>query len=58
VFRPGTRPVPFFAGPRVLDRPHSITADVETSAGANGVLISQGSGTGGWSVYLVDGRLY
>ena len=25
-YRPGTQAVPFFAGPRVLNRPHSITA--------------------------------
>jgi arylsulfatase len=60
VFRPGTQSVPFFAGPRVLNRPHSITADVEISSpGANdGVLLSQGSGVGGWSMYLAEGRLH
>ena len=29
VFFPDTQSVPFFAGPRVLNRPHSITAEVE-----------------------------
>jgi arylsulfatase len=60
VFRPGTQSVPFFSGPRVLNRPHSITADVEISSpGANdGVLLSQGSGVGGWSMYLSEGRLH
>jgi hypothetical protein len=32
-YRPGTQSVPFFAAPRVLNRPHSITADVEIPAG-------------------------
>ncbi|MGY1809986.1 arylsulfatase [Blastococcus sp. SYSU D00669] len=56
VFRPRTSAVPYFAGPRLLNRPHSITADVELTEGANGVLLAQGSGVGGWSFYLVDGR--
>jgi arylsulfatase A-like enzyme len=60
VFRPGTQAVPFFSGPRVLNRPHSITADVEISAtdGNDGVLLSQGSGVGGWSMYLRQGKLH
>ena len=32
-YRPGTQSVPFFAAPRVLNRPHSITAEVEIPAG-------------------------
>jgi arylsulfatase len=32
VFYPGTQSVPVFAGPKVLNRPHSITADVELPA--------------------------
>jgi arylsulfatase len=37
-YRPGTQSIPFFAAPRVLNRPHSITADVEIPAeGAEGV---------------------
>ena len=31
-YRPGTQSIPFFAAPRVLNRPHSITADVEIPA--------------------------
>ena len=60
VFRPGTQGVPFFAGPRVLNRPHAITADVEISQDRrdDGVLLSQGSGLGGWSLYLSGGRLH
>jgi arylsulfatase len=58
-FRPGTQTVPFFAGPRVLNRPHSVTADATIPAGgAEGVLLSQGTAVGGWTFYMKDGRLH
>ncbi len=58
VYRPGTQTMPFWVGPRVLNRPHSITADAEIPAGgAEGVLLCQGSNAGGWSFYVKDGRL-
>jgi arylsulfatase A-like enzyme len=57
-YRPGTQPVPNFAAPRVLNRPHSITADVEIpEQGAEGVLLSQGTAAGGYSFYVKDGKL-
>ncbi|HEX6854901.1 MAG TPA: arylsulfatase [Streptosporangiaceae bacterium] len=57
-YRPGTQTVGFFAAPRVLNRPHAITADADIPAGgAEGVLICQGSSSGGWSFYVKDGRL-
>jgi arylsulfatase len=56
---PGTQSIPFFAGPRVLNRPHSITAQVEIpEEGAEGVLLSQGSAAGGYSFYVKDGKLH
>jgi arylsulfatase len=56
---PGTQSVPFFAAPRTLNRPHAITADVDIPpGGAEGVLLCQGSGVGGWSFYLQDGKLH
>ena len=56
VFRPRTQTLPFWVGPRVLNRPHSITADAEIpESGAEGVLICQGSNGGGWTFY-VQGR--
>ncbi|HET8950551.1 MAG TPA: arylsulfatase, partial [Solirubrobacteraceae bacterium] len=59
VFYPGTQSVPFFAGPRVLNRPHSITADVEIPEdGAEGVLLAQGTAAGGFTLYVQDGRLH
>lgn len=58
-FWPGTQTLPTAAAPRVLNRPHSITADAEIPPeGAEGVLICQGSAAGGWSFYLQDSRLH
>jgi arylsulfatase A-like enzyme len=57
-FRPNTQTVPYLAGPKVLNRPHAITADVDIpDGGAEGVLICQGSGVGGWTFYIQDNRL-
>ena len=57
-YMPNTQSVPNFAAPRVLNRPHSITADVEISEqGAEGVLLSQGTAAGGYSLYVKDGKL-
>ena len=57
-YRPGTQSVPYFAAPKVLNRPHAITADVNIPAdgSAEGVLLCQGSGMGGWSFYVKDGK--
>jgi hypothetical protein len=58
-FRPATQVVPSAVAPRVLNRPHSITADVEIPAGgAEGVLLCQGSNSAGFSFYAKDGRLH
>jgi arylsulfatase A-like enzyme len=59
VYRPHTQTLPFWVGPRVLNRPHSITADAEIpDSGAEGVLICQGSNAGGWTFYVRDSRLH
>jgi arylsulfatase len=53
-----TQTVPWFASVHVLNRPHSITADVEIPAGgAEGVLLCQGTGAGGYAFYIKDGKL-
>jgi arylsulfatase A-like enzyme len=58
-FWPGTQALPFAVAPRVLNRPHSITAEVEIPAGgAEGVLLCQGANTSGFSLYLKEGRLH
>ncbi len=57
-YRPHTQSVPNFAAPRVLNRPHSITADVEIpEQGAEGVLLSQGTSAGGYSFFIKDSKL-
>ncbi len=54
----GTQKVPTNAAAIVLNRPHSITADVEVpSGGADGVLVSQGGTDGGYALYVKDGKL-
>jgi arylsulfatase A-like enzyme len=56
---PDTQSVPFFAGPRVLNRPHSITATVEIpDGGAEGVLLCQGTAAGGYTLFIKDDRLH
>ncbi len=57
--RPNTQSIPFFAGPRLLNRPHSITAFVDIpDGGAEGVLASQGTAAGGYSFYIKDNKLH
>ena len=59
VYYPDTQSVPFFAGARVLNRPHSITAEVEIpEEGAEGVLLAQGTAAGGFTLYIRDRRLH
>jgi arylsulfatase len=56
---PATQMVPVNAGPMVLNRPHSITADVEIpKEGAEGALLSAGDVEGGFSFYVQGGKLH
>jgi arylsulfatase A-like enzyme len=58
-YRAGTQSTPFFAAPRVLNRPHSITAQVDIPEhGAQGVLLCQGTAAGGYSLYIKDDKLH
>ena len=58
-FWPGTQSLPAAVAPRVLNRPHSITADVDIPAGgAEGVLLCQGANNGGFTFYVKDGQLH
>jgi arylsulfatase len=57
-FYPGTQVVPEGQVPRILNRQHSISAEVEIPAsGAEGVLLSQGGVDGGYSFYVKNRRL-
>ena len=59
VYRADTQSIPFNAAPRVLNRPHSITAIVDIpDGGAEGVLLCQGTAAGGYSLYVKDGHLH
>jgi arylsulfatase len=58
-YYPGTQMVPINAGPNVLNRQHSITADVEIpKGGAEGVLLSAGDVQGGFALYVKGGKLH
>jgi len=57
-FYPHTQSIPYNAGPRLLNRTHTITANVEIpEGGAEGVLVSYGGTDGGYSFYIKDGKL-
>jgi arylsulfatase len=59
VYYPNLSVVPFASAPKVFNRPHSITADVEIPAGgAEGVLLAQGGVAGGYSLFIKDGTLH
>jgi arylsulfatase len=58
VYYPGTQEAPTNVAPKIFNRPHSITVDVEISqGGAEDVLVSQGGIDGGFSFFVKDGRL-
>jgi arylsulfatase len=46
------------AAPKITNRSHSITADVDVpSGGSDGVLVSQGGIDGGYTFYVKGGKL-
>ncbi len=58
VYFPGTSEVPPNAAPKIMNRPHTVTALVDVpDEGAEGVLVSQGGVDGGFTFYVQDGRL-
>jgi len=58
-YYPHTQPVSASAGANVMNRPHSITAEVEIpEEGAEGVIFSHGGSDGGYSLYMKDGVLH
>lgn len=58
VYYPNGSVVPPFAAPPILNRPHSIEADVVIpDNGAEGVILAQGAGAGGFVLYIRDGLL-
>ncbi|MCH8102816.1 MAG: VanZ family protein [Chloroflexi bacterium] len=58
IYYPGLAVVPMPAAPKILNRPHSIEADVEIpEGGAEGVLLAQGGAAGGFVFYVKDNKL-
>jgi arylsulfatase A-like enzyme len=58
VYYPRTSVVSNKIAPRILNRPHSITATVDMANGAEGVLVAQGSSSGGYALYVKDHKLH
>jgi arylsulfatase A-like enzyme len=57
-YYPHTSTVSNRIAPRLLNRPHSISASVEIEDGTEGVVIAQGGSSGGYSLYLKDQKLH
>jgi len=58
-YYPGTQTVPENVAAKVLNRAHSITADVEIpNGGAEGVIVSHGSNVGGYTLFVKDKKLH
>src|SRR6185437_8352724 len=59
VFYPGLQGVPENLAPKLLNRPFTITADVELPTGGDaGVLVCHGSNQGRYVLYVKDRRLH
>jgi len=57
-YRPDRPAVPEMVAVNVRNRPHVVRVDARVpETGAEGVLVAQGSGLGGWAFYLAEGRL-
>lgn len=57
VYYPDTTEVPEASAARTLGNSFKIIAEVDLQAGAQGVIASQGSRFGGYSLYIKDGEL-
>jgi len=58
IYYPGTQVVPNNAAPRVLNRAHTVTAEVDVpKGGVEGVLFSMGGNDGGFSFYVMGNKL-
>jgi arylsulfatase len=58
-YYPGTQTVPENVAAKVLNRAHSITANVEIpKEGAEGVIVCHGSNVGGYTLFVKDKKLH
>jgi arylsulfatase A-like enzyme len=55
-YYPGQVGLPSGASPRVLNKSWTITADVEVPERGEGMIVTQGGLTGGYGLYLRDGK--
>ena len=58
VYYPGAPAVPEMVAANIRNRDHLVRAEIEVpddGAPVSGVLVAQGSGLGGWSLYMVGG---
>ena len=56
-FHPGMIQLMENTVPNVKNKSHTVTADIEVPAMANGVIVAQGGRFGGWSLYVKNGVL-
>ena len=56
-FYSGMGQLPENTVPNVKNKSHTVTADIEVPAKANGVIVAQGGRFGGWTLYVKDGVL-
>jgi hypothetical protein len=57
LYRSGQQPIPAISAPRVSQRAHVITADLNAPSGATGVIVAQGGRYGGFTLYAKNGTL-
>lgn len=57
VYPAGFTGLPEMLAPSVLNRHWQVTADGQFDPAHDGMLITQGGQTGGWALYVLDGRL-
>jgi arylsulfatase A-like enzyme len=59
IYYPNTQAVPENVAVKVLNRPHTLTAEVEIpKGGAEGILICHGSNEGGYALFVQDNKLH
>ena len=59
VYYPGTQMIPENVAAKLLNKSHSLTADVEIpKGGAEGVVICHGGNVGGYTLFLKDKKLH
>ncbi len=57
-YAPGAFRIAEKASAPVKNRPHEIITTVDLQGGEEGVIVAVGGMTGGWSMYIKDGRLH